>query len=932
MPQPTSVQVHDGVYGSAKRPARRGAPVSFIATKGSFGSETATSGTVVLKHGSEVVTMDPRDVVWTGRAVSLNPLPHLPETSTATAWRVELTPAGENKPYGPYELFVEASTPALSCPGSVQVTGASEGSPALRGTSVITLTATSGYFGDEVSLSGSVTFKRAFDAAGNPVRTTEVPASVSSWLSTAVTFVLPADLPASSFPLRWEVEVLPLGMTTPCGPYSVWVAANVACPSPTQVVVASAVPAVRGAPVTLSALGGVFGDLLATSGAVSLKRNDETEVPVPASDIVWAPTAVTFILPHDLPDSPTGQPETWLVFLAPRDSVTRCGPYPLSVDTVRPVLLFVAPVIVSEQPADLVAVGLGSNISLRVYANGTLLNPSDLVPMTRTTAGVTGRIPTVRLLQPASAYGTNQLRLPVEVSLYDATTQRESNRLPTTVLLPSPIIGPITRSGSTVMIGDPSGERAGEFSDCKWLGGPARGQIRLYRTIVPDPALTEALAALATDLASDEPSSTTLAKLQPLKAAGEALSFSPDHWTDTGITAQLPSDFTQGTIIVWRDDLPSLAVPVPLDFCDPAFLRSLVSDLYRLSTPAVPIPAGAPFSFSLVETGATNLLQALLADAPTTRRIEFGFALKKGDQDPEQGDLVDLATEHFVKDGDLGLGSIVNVLLRPRVKAQTTDPATWLEDPANADAWTLTVHATVHGLPGCQEPVRVDLPSITFEQVALPVPEMVLAFDGTSFGEGAGWFRQQATYVFLSPETYLPPPTSRDVVIDRSQSNDTQFFAKLAIEALLNTVVAPLKQLSHIRDFCGVGDIPLPDAVDVLQRALWALTLSKGNEVIADATSECNDLGQRDWGWNDRIRSLLMIGPPQGRVLALYENHLDWWDGTGKRLPLRMPEGHIIAAYWSLNTATGFEGTPTPGPQNQPDNYFGNMATGSRWE
>lgn len=225
MPCPRSVTIQDGVYGSARQPARRGQPVTFLADGGFFGSATTTSGTARL-IAQTTVQVQASDIVWTPAAVTISRLPDLPSSTQPATWRVELTPAGEERACGPYTLVVEASSPTLSCPDpeSVRVSDGVYGTtaqPAMRDTPV-TLTAQSGVFGDLQTRTGSVTLTDGITMSGDPVPgipPTGFSASVLSWLPTVVTFQVPG-LPATNEPATWKVRVLPSGGTAPCGPYN----------------------------------------------------------------------------------------------------------------------------------------------------------------------------------------------------------------------------------------------------------------------------------------------------------------------------------------------------------------------------------------------------------------------------------------------------------------------------------------------------------------------------------------------------------------------------------------------------------------------------------------------------------------------------------------------------------------------------------------
>ncbi|MFL5911406.1 MAG: hypothetical protein ACJ768_12630 [Gaiellaceae bacterium] len=934
--------------GTQANPLARGAAVVItpqLGDPGNFG--TATSGTVTFQAtiGGQQVTMPvpSGSVIWTAAAVTVQSVPNLPDDGSGQpqTWQLSLQAAGASSACGPYPVVVAAVSPGLSCPLTVTVADGVYGSaaePAKRG-QPITISAVSGFFGGSAAQAGTVTL--TLPALGLTAAGTNV-----IWTPQAVTFTVPADLPATSVPAVWQAALEPQGATAACGPYSLVVEQAAAGAPPTvQVATIPNLPGrtdPRDQPVTLFALAGFFGNATATSGTVVLQRSSD-QVQVPSDKVVWTPVAVSFIVP-DLPD--TQSVAEWQATLTPAGGQA-LGPYQLEVDVAEPLLVAVPPLAVSEQRIDVVAIGLHGledradpTISLLVKdTGGNKLYGGNFPPPPRgepSAIGVTVTTPTVTALRKSPTCGPNQLLIQVHVQLEvrqpatkpgDQDYVRTTNAMPMTLLMPPPSAGRIAHAGGVLKIGLPSGTpgTTGSYRSCEWVGPQSTGEVQLIAAPSPQLDTTELLTSLgdaqdtlAGELPQDPsqltgslspfPDTATTGALSQIRNAGSqqgAQKLNVRDWGEEYIEVDLPESVTEGTLVLWRDDLPSAPITLlelPQVPCDASTVTGLVNGLFHVE--------GLPGAGSTLGLGQTLNLRvvrdqnahndlAQLLDAPNSP-VQVAFNVTLTPTDPTSGGPMVALNGSATTDTVFGLPQDIAqpFLLRPEPQA--------LDGTTQSTGWTLTVKATVTGLPLCSQPLTVDLVgSLAFRQVKLPVPELVIGFAGRNYQEAEGWSSLTAIAMITTGT-----PGMGNVLVDNDTPGTTAA-VNTARSTLFGLLSGLRTALALIAPFAGISGSPWPGSslfdagtpasVDSsFETVIQSIANADTDDLTFDGTGSRQNLQDgMDPDWNGDIWSAFMFGPPDGSTLQLFGDE----NFGGDVLHLRMPSGNImggVKTFWSM--------------------------------
>ena len=986
MPCPAGIEVRDAqlvVVGTAASPAKRGSALQIRPTDlNAFGPVLSTAGQVYFERQvvvggistTEHVDVPVTGLVWSSTLVQILSLPNLPGEADGQPkqWTIFLKDASTTGACS-YPFYVEAVAPGASCPTLARVGNGVYGGaaqPALR-SAPVTLTALAGLFGGPAVTSGTVTLSNALHPQGflspNVV-----------WQPTAIQFTIPPDLPPTPTPAVWEVYVRATGAAAPCGPYPLVLEPGPQSPPAVRMGTIPNLPGrtdPRGQPVTLFALGGFFGGPTTSKGTVVLRRQGQT-VNVPADDVVWTPVAVTFLIP-DLPDSLVLA--EWEALLTP-DGGTALGPYRLEIAVADPLLVFVPPFIVSEERIELTAIGMeglgdlslpAPVYSLLAYdtAGNALFGGSKGPPPRgqRVPIGLSVTAPTVLALRQSPQCGPNQLFLEVDlkIQLSQGSHKRETNLMRTRIVMPPPQIGRYAKSGRRLTLGLPRGSSGttGSYRGCEWVGPYNTGTVELLLpTAGPGGSADENLLSLQNALdslalqvpegpgaitaqLSPFPDPSLVAQLQAVKSADPnrgrhhlpvVVENGTRQWFEETIEVELPAGVDTGTIVVWRDDLPSLPltfVEPPTVPCDATAVTRLVREVFHVSGlpgagEVVAVGRRLPIQVTR-DTAAVNALTKLMDMQASPVTVSFQLALSKGGAAPP--------ADSALNDGDgvvvgatrpLVLGDTLNLLLRPDFERRVANQG--------STAWEIEIRVTVSGLPLCQNgaPLTVSLaPRVSFRQANLPVPEIVIGIRGRWWKE-EGLFVPPGGIVFFHPDT----PGFGGVKIDKNSGSTQVVAARSALFAEISNLKnllglvsrfaalpgSPIPPLSLFDDATpGTITTPLEKALDTLSRASWS-------DLTFDGTRACRDLDEdRNPWWKDRIWSVLMISPPNDATLELWESP-DW---KGRVLNLRMPAGNVTGAYSSLWGL--WEWHCRIGDMNQinggNDNAFAGMIDSHRW-
>lgn len=777
---------------------------------------------------------------------------------------------------------------------------------------------------------GSIVLSRATPA---PAVSRTVDLAGVIWSSSAITFPVPTNLPvAPSATEQWQI-VITNDAGTVFDPLPITIRSS--APVTAKVLTAGGGPANLEAPVTIIPVGGTFGTATVTSGTVTLTRGSDV-VTVSAERVVWTALAVTFTVPRDLPTG--ASPQTWQVTVQPTGWAA-CGPYPLEVLAI-PALVFVPPTSVSERRIDLVTVGAGPNSTVRFYDRTGRRIQHNLPPATRTVTGLAAQMPTLREVMDAGTteFDENQLTMRLRVTVYDPDSGRETpqtDALATTMAAPPPAVGPAKAASAQGRLVLGEGNRPAELGDqlsLEWVGAPARGRVTFHPL---DITLLDRLADLQLGVAqllkaplgpdlTVPAGSQLLSDLRALRSSGQPPR-SIIHWSEERIELDVPTGWTNGVVLVWRDDLPSPAIvlpdiPIP-DLCRPGALQSALSQLVGLAAPTQVNPGDA-ITIESIQLGTPvpgSLSQQLitaLGQAGTTLSFACRIAGAPTDGAPRLGPVnLNLSNP---------AGSLLNGLrIQPQVVSYESGPS------VGRNTITVALEATLTGL--CTNPSTVVVDTLQIVQLPVRLPTVVAGFDRrhatTSNADAFGY----PTILFLPAANGLVSG-----VIDRGNGTAALEAAKATVLAPLTAANAALGALSPI--FPGILGA---SHLNWLGYFINKIASTPANDLVITAEQSRNNLDYNP-GWWNKISALCMLGVGDGSTsprLKLFEAN----NRTSHEFHVRMPAGFIAASYWTIHESAfqgGFSSPPAipapgPGQQGRSANYpfasFGNMAKSFDW-
>jgi hypothetical protein len=350
-------------------------------------------------------------------------------------------------------------------------------------------------------------------------------------------------------------------------------------------------------------------------------------------------------------------------------------------------------------------------------------------------------------------------------------------------------------------------------------------------------------------------------------------------------------------------------------------VRQLLATFTALLRPTTSLPAtqpegsGVPFEFeALFERRPGVPSNDLTQYLDSGRAARMSYVLR----DVQTGQVTPADTISGASPTGSGLSLASRLLFKlcPRL--------TRMGGPDRARSLSLEWTINLTDLPGCGS-VTASIPGLPLVQRALPLPALVIAFDGRNY-EGS------ELRVFLAPGN----PILSDSYVDRSSNDDRP--RTLLVNALSGAADAlTVLSLYFGRSPDGVA---LSRQLHRLRAVIGRLNSTPQSNVVIDGRGQVGDLGTTNPGWYDRISSLVMVSVP-GPTLQLFEKK-DW--GL-PRLQVRVPAEALMASYWTIHESLlqpGFgpssslaldaDQLPEPGPEPPyPFNSFGNMAKSSRW-
>ena len=345
--------------------------------------------------------------------------------------------------------------------------------------------------------------------------------------------------------------------------------------------------------------------------------------------------------------------------------------------------------------------------------------------------------------------------------------------------------------------------------------------------------------------------------------------------------------------------VPPLEVRVPA-----ASLTTLVRERLRVDVAATAVDPAEAVEATVVEARADSALTRLRERFPAVA-VDVSYTIV----DPSGATAAAADVSGATPTGSVTPGVPLRFFLEPVLETFTTTSPT-------VQRWRVRVSVRVANLPRTASPITVDLPEIGIHQRGLPVPLVLLAFDGTNYGPGDATGARQETYAFLSPGN----PIGAGTVIDRGAGIGAQGAIKHAL----------VSHLTAFRDVATAVRTLFPGAIPQLDVAAFesvvsALGNTAAERLVVDGTRDCKKLADREPGWNNRFSSLAVIGPPSSRALHLFPDERQ----GGTPIAFRVPANALIASYTSLETWTTDSvpaGQPTSGTAS-----FGNAASSSRW-
>lgn len=668
-----------------------------------------------------------------------------------------------------------------------------------------------------------------------------------------------------------------------------------ACPSITFVVGSTPTPAQRGGVANANVTNGTLG----ITGGVVL-RCGTTDYGV--TELLWTPAAVSFRVPQNLPACAQGYQAIFSfagqVCPAPIAIAGAIVPEPVVILSPQPILA------TSEQRLDLIGLNFGSKPVARLpqldpfyVQQNTYRNP--------TNTGFGTDMATIRGLQTAADYRRNAVLMDMQlvaVNRDDPNAERASAPALVKLSMPTPQAGRVTALGRELYFGHivsrPDLPRVG---DTEWLGGPApHGEVRLYASDPTGtlnslrPLVAGVIAAGATFI---DPTTEPGVSLRRLRESGTLLPVS--YWHEEGVLAQLPAENTTGSVIIWRDDLPSEPQPiVRTPTFDCAKLTEFVAGAWRLAvngreflldinqSNVINIAAAdAPLFEVRRVSGVSNPLTLLLDAAGSASSIRFGFLPSAvGFPTDPQDFRPQIGALSF---GTLQESLVLKTLLHPDLVSRKTAKA----DLGFKD-WDITLIADVT-VPGCGN-VRLNLVRIRLHQAPLVVPTIAVFFTHINF-------TGDPLIVVDSDNSVLPANTFADAAVNSGSLG--RLVATVAVT--LDALALALKTLSVFSNVSGpTRRLPPFEHAQVLNDVAAALRASGLRPAVdaRGATINLDNVIRKPGGWfgiweedfKGVLSSALMVGLPNWvgirgvKSAGILDNELS--------ALFRVPAGTVIAS------------------------------------
>jgi len=511
-------------------------------------------------------------------------------------------------------------------------------------------------------------------------------------------------------------------------------------------------------------------------------------------------------------------------------------------------------------------------------------------------------LPSVRAMETSSGYKRNaivtNLTIVVENPDEDASEKLADSWVLPILLGPPHINGSALIHGKEVSFGNARGGIPVPTDQVDDLGGPGGpglddglGQVWFYPRapeLPPLPAPTKLPGAHG----SLTLPAALVSQLSHIRKSGTRLKVAQGQWDDDRITAELPHKPIAGTIIVWRDDIPSKPVHIvsllPIGVtCDQ--VQTVLAQMFSLT----PDPTAGPV---LLQPGQTLYLNAIplptsalnqvVVNLINSLTVEFTFKLSglppNDPSNPNNPNNAYKATPNVdvsnPQPSSLPTGTI---LVRPDLfPAERGAPASKL----------FTVQLVLRiSFADCGTIQANVVKTLQCEQLPLGIPTIGVFFEDDHFNG--------------SPMIVVPKETK---LIDSGKEIDDNHSdglvnARSTLGSALQTLATTLDLLSF---FATAASIPGAEEISLV--SLLVDKINAAGHLVINSTGKMDDLEDavvisRSWwlddDFDDAASSFIMIGSAglgtlKGFLIKAYEDS----DQHGLRATLSLPSDRIVAA------------------------------------
>ena len=509
-------------------------------------------------------------------------------------------------------------------------------------------------------------------------------------------------------------------------------------------------------------------------------------------------------------------------------------------------------------------------------------------------------LPSVRAIETSSGYKRNAIVTNLTI-VVENPDEDGSEKLSDSWIIPI-LLGPPRINGSALIHGKEvsfGGARtlAAPGNDVDDLGGPGGpglddglGQVWFYPRAPQLPRLTAPTRFPGAHGSLTLPAALA-ANLSHIRKSGTRLKVA--QWDDDRITAELPHKPIAGTIIVWRDDIPSKPVqvvsllPIGVTCAD---VQSVLAQMFSLSAGSTADPVLLQPGHTLFLTAMplqTSGLSTVIVNLINSLTVEFTFKLSglpaNNPSDPNDPNNAYKATPNVdvsnPQPSSLATGTI---LVRPDLfpAERDTPPVKMFTVQlvlrvSFADCGT--IEATVAKTLRCQ-------------QLPLGIPTIGVFFEDDHFNG--------SPMIVVPKETKLIPSGKE---IDDNHS-DELVHARSTLGNTLQTLATTLDLLSF---FASAASIPGAEEISLVSRLVDKINAA--GHLVINSTGKMNDLEdavvESHWGpwpdddFDDAASSFIMIGSAgfgdlKGFLIKAYEDS----DQGGLRATLSLPNNTIVAA------------------------------------